>query len=195
MKRWIILLFFCFVTLYSWAQEPVGFIVDEIIAKVDNHIVLKSELERAYQDYLTNGGNPSQQTKCQYLVLLIRNKLMVAKAEIDSVVVLDAEVDLNTQRRMDMILAQSGRSPDELEELYGKTMEQIRIELRDQIKEQMIVSKMEDNITEGLVITPAEVKRFFNKIDTLPFFSASVEAAQIVKIAKVSAAQEEVTRN
>jgi peptidyl-prolyl cis-trans isomerase SurA len=45
------------------------------------------------------------------------------------------------------------------------------------------------------VITPAEVKRFFNKIDTLPFFSASVEAAQIVKIAKVSAAQEEVTRN
>src|SRR6187399_1217575 len=82
------------------AQENQGFVVDEIIAKVDNYIVLKSELERAYQDYLTNGGAPSQQTRCQYLVILTRNKLMLAKAEIDSVVVLDIEVDNNTQRRM-----------------------------------------------------------------------------------------------
>lgn len=195
MKRWIILVFFCFSILCASAQEEQGFIVDKVIAKVDNHIVLKSELERAYQDFLTNGGTASQQGRCQYLVMLIRNKLMLAKAEIDSVLVLDVEVDNNTQRRMDMILSQSGRSPDELEELYGKTMEQIRSELRDQIREQMIVAKMEEKISEGLTITPAEVKRFFNKIDTLPFFSASVEAAQIVKVAKVSASQEEITRN
>jgi peptidyl-prolyl cis-trans isomerase SurA len=120
---------------------------------------------------------------------------MLAKAEIDSVLVLDAEVDMQTQRRIDMILAQSGRSQQELEELYGKSFEQIRAELRDQIREQMIVSKMEETITEGVSVTPAEVKRFFHKIDTLPFFSASVEAAQIVRIAKVSPAQKEVTRN
>jgi peptidyl-prolyl cis-trans isomerase SurA len=39
-------------------EESEGFIVDKIIGKVDNHIVLKSELDRAYQDYVTNGGNP-----------------------------------------------------------------------------------------------------------------------------------------
>lgn len=197
MKRWILLFFFCSGFIYATAQDtaPSGFVVDEIIAKVDNYIVLKSELERAYQDYITNGGTPSQETRCQYLVLLIRNKLMLAKAEIDSVVVLDAEVDMQTQRRMDMIMAQSGRSEEELEELYGKTMEQIRTELRDQMKEQLVVSKMEETITAGLTVTPAEVKRFFHKIDTLPFFSASVEAAQIVKIAKVSNAQKEITRN
>ncbi len=196
MKRWILLFFFCSGMISASAQEtPDGFVVDEIIAKVDNYIVLKSELERAYQDYITNGGTPSQQTRCQYLVLLIRNKLMLAKAEIDSVVVLDAEVDLQTQRRMDMIMAQSGRSAEELEELYGKSMEQIRTELRDQMKEQLVVGKMEETITEGLSVTPAEVKRFFHKIDTLPFFSASVEAAQIVRIAKVSPAQKEITRN
>ena len=179
------------------AQENQGFVVDEIIAKVDNYIVLKSELERAYQDYITNGGTPSQQARCQYLVLLIRNKLMLAKAEIDSVLVLDFEVDNNTQRRMDIILAQSGRTPEELETLYGKTLEQIRSELREQIKEQMVVSKMEEKITEGLAVTPAEVKRFFNKIpkDSLPFFSASVEVAQIVRIAKVSEQQKEKTKN
>lgn len=178
-------------------EKDKGFVVDEIIAKVDNYIVLKSEVDRMYQDYLTNGNAPSQGAKCEILALITRNKLMLAKAEIDSVVVLDAEVDANTQRRMDIILAQSGRTPDELETLYGKTLEQIRAELRDQIREQMIVQKMEEEITADLAVTPAEVKRFFNRIpkDSLPYFSASVEVAQIVKEAKVSPEQKAITRN
>ncbi len=176
-------------------RRPEGFVVDKIIAKVDNYIVIKSELERAYQDYLTNGGSPSLESRCQYFAMLVRNKLMLAKAEIDSVMVLDAEVDLNTQNRMDMILSQSGRTANELEALYGKTLEQVRIELRDQIREQMVVSKMEEEMTKGIAVTPAEVKRFFNKIpkDSLPYFSASVEVAQIVKIAKVSEEQKNKT--
>lgn len=199
-KKFLIILgWICAVSisaLHAQETEPTGFVVDEIIAKVDNYIVLKSDLERAYQDYLTNGGSPSQQVRCQYLVLLIRNKLMMAKAEMDSVIVLDVEVDNNTQNRMDMILSQSGRSPDELEELYGKTLEQIRSELRDQIREQMTVSRMEETMTDGITVTPAEVRRFFNKIpkDSLPYFSASVEVGQIVKIANVSSEQEEKTR-
>jgi peptidyl-prolyl cis-trans isomerase SurA len=184
--------------LQSAAQdtEGGGFVVDKIIGKVDNYIVIKSELERAYQDYLTNGGSPSQEARCHYLAMLIRSKLMLAKAEIDSVVVLDAEVDLNTQNRMDMILSQSGRTADELETLYGKTLEQVRLELREQIREQMIVSKMEEEMTKGIAVTPSEVKRFFNKIpkDSLPYFSASVEVAQIVRIAKVSEEQKNKTK-
>lgn len=184
-----------FVCAQAYGQETGGFVVDKIIAKVDNYILIKSELERAYQDYLTNGGMPSQEAKCQYLAMLIRNKLMLAKAEIDSVVVMDAEVDLNTQNRMDMILAQSGRTPDELESLYGKTLEQVRMELREQIREQMIVGRMEDEMTKGLAVTPSEVKRFFNKIpkDSLPYFSASVQVAQIVKIAEISQEQKSKT--
>lgn len=179
------------------AAQQEGFVVDEIIAKVDNYIVLKSEVDRMYQDYLTNGNPPSQQARCEILALITRNKLMLAKAEIDSVVVLDADVDANTQRRMDIILAQSGRTPDELEAIYGKTLEQIRTELRDQIREQMIVQKMEEEITKDLAVTPAEVKRFFNRIpqDSLPYFSASVEVAQIVKEAEVSPEQKAITRN
>jgi peptidyl-prolyl cis-trans isomerase SurA len=122
---------------------------------------------------------------------------MMAKAELDSVMVLDAEVDANTQRRMDVILSQSGKTPDELEAFYGKPLEQIKVELRDQIREQMIVSKMEGTITEGLTVTPSEVKKFFSKIpkDSLPYFSALVEVGQIVKIASSSAKQKEITRN
>jgi peptidyl-prolyl cis-trans isomerase SurA len=197
LKKFLSIIFLLMISLLSYSQEENAFVVDEIIGKIDNHIVLKSDLEKIYQDYLANGGSPSMEARCQYVGLLIRNKLMLAKAEIDSVVVLDAEVDANTQRRMDVILAQSGRTPDELETLYGKTLEQVRNELRDQIREQMIVGRMEETITSGLTVTPAEVKRFFNRIpkDSLPYFSASVEVAQIVKIAQVSNAQKQLTKN
>jgi peptidyl-prolyl cis-trans isomerase SurA len=191
------LLWMAMLSFQGTAQEEPAFVVDEVIAKVDNYIVLKSDLERAYQEYVTNGGSPSQRVRCQYLAMLVRSKLMLAKAEIDSVVVLDAEVDANTKNRMDMILSQSGKPVDELEALYGKTMEQIRLELREQIREQMIVSEMESQMTKNLKVTPAEVRRFFNQIpaDSLPYFSASVEVGQIVKIADINEAQKNATKS
>jgi peptidyl-prolyl cis-trans isomerase SurA len=192
-----LLVVFCCLGAAHGQETGEGFVVDEIIAKVDNYIVMRSDLDKAYQEYLANGASPSQELKCQLLVMLIRSKLMMAKAEIDSVIVPDADVDANTQRRMDMIMAQSGRTPDELETLYGKPMEQIKAELRDQIREQMVVNKMETTITEGLTVTPSEVKRFFNKIpkDSLPYFSASVVVGQIVKVAESSPAQKQATKN
>ena len=173
-----------------------GFVVDKVISKVDNYMVLKSELDKAYLEYVANGGQGGDQTRCQYLAILIRNKLMMAKAEIDSVVVSDDEVDSNTARRMSMILAQYQGSEEELENKFGKSLEQIKMELRDQIREQMVVSEMESTITKDLTVTPAEVKRFFNRIpkDSLPFFSAEVEVAQIVRVAKVSEKQKEETK-
>jgi len=187
---------FFLVSLLAGAQENQGFLVDKIIAKVDNYIVLKSDLDRAYLDYVANGGTAGDFSRCQFLALLIRNKLMMAKAEIDSVVVADSEVDENTNRRMSLILAQYGGSVDELESKFEKTLEQIKLELRDQIREQMVVGEMERTITKDLTVTPAEVKRFFNRIpnDSLPFFSAEAEIAQIVKVAKVSERQKEETR-
>jgi peptidyl-prolyl cis-trans isomerase SurA len=199
MLRYAILI--CSAVLLCGAQvvaqeEPNGFVVDKIIAKVDNYIVLQSELDRAYQDYLSNGGTPVSQARCEFLAMLLRNKLMMAKAEIDSVIVTDSEVDANTQRRMDMILAQYGGSPVDLENKFGKTLEQIRMELRDQIREQLVVNEMQRHITKGIVVTPNDVRRFFNRIpkDSLPYFSAEAEIAQIVRVAKISEGQKEVTR-
>ncbi|MFZ9980775.1 MAG: foldase protein PrsA [Cyclobacteriaceae bacterium] len=178
------------------AQETKGFVVDKIISKVDNYIVLKSELEGAYQNYLADGNPPSEEAKCDLLSRLIVNKMLVAKAEIDSVEVSDAQVDQNTQQRMNYILQSSNSSPDQLEEVYGKTMDEIRTELRDQIKEQLLAQQMQDNITKEVTITPSEVKRFFNKIpsDSLPYYDSDVEIGQIVRIAKVSNNQKEETK-
>ncbi|MCE2994293.1 MAG: peptidylprolyl isomerase [Cyclobacteriaceae bacterium] len=174
-------------------KEKTGFVVDKIIAKVDNYIVIKSELESAYQAYLAEGNANSDEGRCQLFNRLIMNKLMVAKAEIDSVIVTDLEVDQNTTQRMNAILQNSGNSPEELERRYGKSLEQIRVELRDQIREQLLAREMTGRITKDIKITPAEVKRFFNKIpkDSLPFYSSDVEIGQIVKNVKISNSQKE----
>ena len=183
-----------FATLAT-AQDT-GFVVDKIIAKVDNYIVLKSELELAYQAYLSEGNPASDDAKCELFNRLILNKLMVAKAEIDSVLVTDVEVDGNTEQRMAMILQNSGNSPEQLERAYGKSLEQIKLELREQIREQLVAREMTSRITKDITVTPAEIKKFYNKIpqDSLPFYSSDVEVAQIVKVAKVSAEQEEEAR-
>ncbi len=175
------------------SAQDTGLVVDKIIGKVDNYIVLKSELEMAYQSYLAEGNPATEDARCELFNRLIMNKLMVAKAEIDSVVVTDLEVDNNTDQRMQMILQSSGNSPEQLERQYGKTMEQIKLELRDQIREQLLAREMTSRITKDLTVTPAEIRRFYNKIptDSLPFYSSDVEVAQIVRVAKVSNAQKE----
>jgi peptidyl-prolyl cis-trans isomerase SurA len=185
----------------AWAQEPgeeAGFVIDKIVAKVDNYVVLKSEVDKAYLDYVTNqGGRGGDEIKCQFLAILIRNKLMLAKAEIDSVVVSDEDVDANTSRRISIITSQYGGSIEELERAFGKTMDQIKLEVRDMVREQMVVSEMENTITKDLTVTPAEIKKFYNKIpkDSLPFLDAEAEVAQIVRVAKISQQQKEQTKH
>jgi peptidyl-prolyl cis-trans isomerase SurA len=187
---------FLMLALGAQAQDDVGFVVDKIIAKVDNYIVLKSELEAVYQNYLTEGHAPSEKAKCDLLNRLVVNKLLVAKAEIDSVLVTDVEVDQNTEQRMSVLMANARNSPEELERLYGKTLNEIKIELRDQIREQLLGREMTSKITKSIEVTPAEVKRFLGRIpaDSLPFYSSDVEVAQIVRVAQASVAQEAVVR-
>ncbi|MFM8741496.1 MAG: peptidylprolyl isomerase, partial [Cytophagales bacterium] len=136
----------------AMAQDKTGFVVDKIIAKVDNYIVIKSELEQAYQGYVAEGNPASEDAKCQIFNRLIMNKLMVAKAEIDSVTVTDQEVDQNTTQRMGMIMQSSGNSPEELERRYGKSLDQIKLELRDQIREQLLSREMNQTITKDMKI-------------------------------------------
>jgi peptidyl-prolyl cis-trans isomerase SurA len=182
------------VVLAASAQS--GVVVDKIIVKVDNYVVLKSDLENAYQAYLTNGNPPSEEARCGILGSLVMNKLMVAKAEIDSVIVTDAEVDMNTEQRMSAILQNSGNSPEQLERIYGKTLDEIKLELRDQIREQLLGREMQTKITKDITVTPSEVRRFYNRIpaDSLPFYSSDVEVGQIVRVAKISEKQKEEAR-
>ena len=97
-----------------FSQASDGVVVDEIIGRIDDYIVLRSELESTYLEILSRGERISGNTKCAVLKDLITNKLLVAKAEIDSVIVEDGQVDQELNSRMALIINQIG-SEEEIE--------------------------------------------------------------------------------
>jgi peptidyl-prolyl cis-trans isomerase SurA len=179
-------LFLLFGQAVSAQAQPVS--LNKIIAKVDNYYVLRSDLDESLQSYAAqNQPGPS---KCQLLESLVINKMMLAKAEIDSVVVDDKLVDNQLDQRMSYMVQQFG-SEKNIIEAYGKSLELLKSELRHQVKDQMLVKRMQDKITTDVKITPRDVKRFFDGIprDSLPYMVAEVEVGQIVRFAKVTKAQ------
>ncbi|UZD21919.1 peptidylprolyl isomerase [Algoriphagus halophytocola] len=199
-KHLTITFLFCLLFASVRAQEPAptGQVLDKIVAKVDNYILLESDIQKTYLEALSQrqqGAEPP--TRCQVFESLMINKLMVAKAEIDSVMVTDAEVQLQTEQRFSMVLQQFGGDESTLVEAYGKTADQLKSEIQEVIREQLIVQRMRTRITEGLTVSPAEVRDFFYSIptDSLPFFSAEVTVGQIVKKPEVNEQTKEAVYN
>ncbi len=180
----------CLLLFCQLVARSQSVLIDKIIAKVDNQIVLQSELELAIKQFLAETRYTGTDVKCNVLETLIINKLLLAKADIDSVTVEDRQVEEQLDRRMQYFISSIG-SEAKLEAYYNKSITDLKSDLRRQVKEQMIVQKMQENITKKLKVTPGEVKRFFNKIptDSLPFYSKEVEVGQIVKIPTVSRKQ------
>ncbi len=178
------------------AKSQSSVVVDEIIGRVDDYIVLRSELESTYLDILSRGERISGNTKCAVLKDLITTKLLVAKAEIDSVLVDDNQVDQELNTRMALIINQIG-SEDEIERYYNKTIAEFKRELFDDIKEQLVARKMRQEVLNEIEVSPEEVKEFYEGIprDSLPYFSTQVKVSQIVKIPKVGRVQKEKVQN
>ncbi|WP_154852220.1 peptidylprolyl isomerase [Cyclobacterium xiamenense] len=175
-------------------EKPSGQVLDKIIAKVDNYIILESDLQKAYLEAVSQYQQGMEApSRCQIFESLLINKLMMAKSEIDSVVVSEAEVIIQTDQRFTMVLQQFGGDEETLIEAYGKTGDQLKSEIQDAVKEQLVVGKMRGVITEGLEVSPNDVRTFFGSIpnDSLPFFSAEVSVGQIVKKPEVSQSEKD----
>jgi peptidyl-prolyl cis-trans isomerase SurA len=181
-----------FLTTPTFGQGQ-GISLNKIVAKVDNYYVLRSDLEEAYQSYVGQNQTPPQ--KCQLLESLVINKMMLAKAEIDSVVVEEKLVDSELDTRMQYMIQQFG-SDKNIVEAYGKSLEMLKSELRTQVKEQKIVQKMQQKITTDVKVTPRDVRKFYDGIpkDSLPYIPAEVEVGQIVRFAKPTKEQKEALR-
>ncbi|MDX5347453.1 MAG: peptidylprolyl isomerase [Hymenobacteraceae bacterium] len=170
-------------------------VVDGIIVKVDNQIVLRSELEFAAAQMQAGGQVITPADKCQILQSMVINKMMLAKAERDSVVVSDDMVKSELDRRMAYFIAQIG-SEERLEQYFGKSIKQLKDDLSKQVRDQLVMQKMQDNIVGKVTVTPREIRRYFNEIpkDSLPYFSTEVQIGQIVKLAQVSRSQKSAAR-
>jgi len=195
MKKLLFIFFLAFCSLPTFAQEERE-AIDKIIASVDNYIILQSELEQQYYDLLSKQAiKEGEASKCKVLESMIIQKMMLAKAEIDSVIVEDKVVQRQLDQRMDYMLRGAGGDFSKLEKLYGKTMNDLKNELRDILHDQLLAQKMQEKITEKVTVTPKEVRKFFATIpkDSLDIPS-EVEISQIVKIPEPSKEQKRLTR-
>ncbi|WP_205501794.1 peptidylprolyl isomerase [Rufibacter psychrotolerans] len=176
------------------AEAQQATLVDNIVAKVGGHIILRSELEFQYANAVGQGYK-SPNLRCEILRSLVQNKLLLARAEVDSVIVEESTINAELEGRLNQFVAQIG-SPERLEEYYNKPMSEIRSDLRRSLTEQLTVQKMEREISGKIKVTPKEVQRYFNRIpkDSLPYFSTEVEVGQIVKIAQIGTAQKQAAR-
>jgi peptidyl-prolyl cis-trans isomerase SurA len=186
----IIFVFAVFVTQFhiAFAQQQV---VDKIVAKVDNQIILKSEVEISYLQFMRSPEAQMMQTpddvKCRVLESLVINKMMLARAVMDSVTVEKDIIYEQIDRRMDYFIQQFG-TVAKLESYYNKTIDQLKEDLYPQIRDQMVTQKMQNTITSGVTITPNDVKKFFKNLpaDSLPYFSSEVEIGQIVRLPEIN---------
>jgi peptidyl-prolyl cis-trans isomerase SurA len=180
MNRLFPFVLFAFVTFSStcWAQKK---LLDKVIATVGNEIVLLSDLENQYQQAGAQGGSP-QDAKCMILEDILLHKLLVNQAQIDSIEVSDAQVEAELNKRMRYFIAQLG-SEQKLEEYMGKSIVQIKTEYKDDVRDMLLAQSMQQKITSGMTVSPAEVKDFYNSIpkDSIPLISSEIELGQIVK--------------
>lgn len=182
----------CAMALRANAQQTT--LVDNIVAKVGGHIVLRSEMEFQHANAVSQGYK-SPNLRCEILRSLVQNKLLLARAEMDSVIVEESRVTDQLEGRLSQFIAQIG-SEQKLEEYFNKPMSEIRNDLRRSIKEQLTLQKMESEIAGKIKVTPKEVKRYFATIpqDSLPYFSTEVEVGQIVKMATIGTLQKQAAR-
>jgi len=164
-------------------------LVDGIAVKVDNQIVLRSDVDNIMaQEMARAQGKPlPPDLRCKILQSLVLNRLMLARAEVDSVTVTDQQVNSELDRRMAYFVQQVG-SEKKLEELYSKSVRSLKEDLRGQVHDQLVQQKMQEQIAGKVTVTPREVKEYFDKVpkDSIPYFSTEVEVGQIVIPAQVN---------
>lgn len=190
MKRITILVsLILFSAAYSFAQNKM---LDKVVAVVGDNIILKSEIDQQYAQYLVQGNKPDENTKCIMLQNMLSQKLLTQQAVLDSVVVGEADVDSEVERRMRVMTSRAG-GQDKLEEFLGRSLLQYKDEIRTEIKEQLVAQKMQGKITEKVEVTPLEVKRFYDTFpkDSLPSINTEVEVGEIVVYPELNKAEKE----
>jgi len=197
MMKYIIVLVFTLLTGYAPAQHRN--VIDKIVAVVGEEIVLKSDIENELlhlrqQSQSSFIENPD--TKAQLLERLLINKLLLAQAKIDSIFATDEQVEKQLNSQIEYYIRQSG-SQEKLEAYFGKSIEEIKNEMRVPMRDNIITSQMQQKIVEAARVTPSEVRHFYKQTDkdSLPEVGDKYELQQIVVRPKISNEEKERVRN
>ncbi len=160
-------------------------IIDEVVAVVGDKRILYSDIEQNYLQQKAEGEKVDESSKCPILENLLVQKLLLNQSEIDSLEVTDSQVDQELDARMKYFVNAIG-SQEKLEEYFKKTTLEIKEDFRDEIRDGLLTGLMRQKITEGLSVTPSEVRAYFKTIpqDSLPYINSEVEYNQILMYPK-----------
>lgn len=170
-------------------------IVDEIIWVVGNEPILLSDVEEtriSSEAY----GQPVDNPYCTIPEQIAVNKLFVHQAELDSVTVSESDVIRAVDNRINESIQAFG-SREALEQMYGRSVSQMRENLKKQYREQMMVDEVRQKLTTDVKATPAEVREYFKNVpnDSLPFIPTQVEVQIITSVPEVPRAEVERIEN
>ena len=172
----------------SFAQTQ-KVIADKIIAQVGNRIILKSDIDNAIID--TKRQDPGAQlppnADCLFLQGQLIQKTLVLQAEKDSITVDDDELEALLDNKIRYFISAYG-SQEMLEQVAGRSVYEIKEDLREPFKEKTLAEKMQAKILENVKITPSEVEAYYNKIpkDSLRFYESQLDVSQIVLYPKAN---------
>jgi peptidyl-prolyl cis-trans isomerase SurA len=174
------------------SSQPRSLLIDRVVAVVGREAILHSDLVGRVEQATQGQGSRDAAVRCGELEDLLYEKLLVEQGRLDSVVVDEAQVNAELDRRIRYFSQQLG-GDEKLEEFYGKSITEIKDDFRPQVSDQLLVQTMQQKVSGDVRVTPRDVQRFFERIpaDSVPFINAEVEYSQILRIPKPS---EEETR-
>lgn len=193
-RNYLILLIAFFQIVHTaWADDTdKGVLIDKVQIIVDNSIILHSDIENQLH-LMARELKGIEDPECFLVNQLIVNKIMTSQAIADSIPLEDSEVDSELDRKINYYISMLG-SRELFEQYYNKSIDVIKEDFREDIRDQMLAQRMHGKIIEGLSVTPTEVRDFFNKIpkDSLPFYNTEFEVSQIVVKVEVGEQQEQM---
>ncbi len=161
-------------------------VLDKIIAKIGGEVIFHSDVEEQMSMMRErkgpSGKTPGTDEQCLILESLMAQAMLVHYAKIDSVEVTEDEVNSEIDARMNQILAYMNNDRKLFQEVYGQTVSEMREQVKEDMQRKLLGDRMRNQIMNDVNVTPAEVLDFYNNIpkDSLPYFNAEVELAEIV---------------
>lgn len=171
---------------------------DRIIAIIGNEIILSSDLN--YQLMLYARQNNISQVNDRIIQEVFRNmvteKLILAKADQDSVYVSDEDVQKQLDYRIKSLIQQFG-SEKNLEDAYGITVAKIKTILKDDIRKKMKVEKMKQKkFGFGIKVTRKEIQDFYKQYkDSIPDVPETYELYEIMRVPTLSEEAKSMARD
>jgi peptidyl-prolyl cis-trans isomerase SurA len=175
----IFILFFLFSGYSVFSQ---GKSLDRIVALVNDQMILESDIN--FYKLKTTDTNS---VGCKVLYRLILDKLLYSKAIKDSIIVNDEEIDGELENRLQYFINVFG-TQEKFEKYYNKTLSELKVDFREDLKQQMLADRAKGKLLSGMNPTPRDVKDYFESLhmDSIPYYNAEVQMAQIVFLPKIT---------